>query len=80
MDQLDRFVARGRAAQAAVDALTEIIVSFELSPAEIQQLRDANWRNGRADLQAQTIVRDYLLRQRLKAERKQREKKTTGRA
>ena len=44
-------------------------ISFELSASEIAALRDDNWRNGNADLQAQTIVRDYLLRRRLKAER-----------
>jgi hypothetical protein len=44
-------------------------ISFELSGSEIRELRDDNWRNGNADLQAQTIVRDYLLRRRLRAER-----------
>ncbi len=47
----------------------DTLVSFDLSDAEIQQLRDLNWRNGRVDLMCQTIVRDYLLRKRLKAER-----------
>ena len=55
----------------------EVFVSFELSPSEIQQLRDANWRNRSPDLQAQTIVRDYLLRERLRAERRQRERQRT---
>ncbi len=53
----------------------ESLVSFELTPAEVEQLRRENWRNGSADLQAQSIVRDHLLRARLKAERNARREK-----
>ena len=52
----------------------ETIVSFELTPAEVEQLKRENWCSN-ADLQAQSIVRNHLLRSRLKAERNARREK-----
>ncbi len=44
-------------------------ISFELSDAELQLLRDLGWGRGRTDLMCQTIVRDYLKRMQAKAAR-----------
>ncbi len=53
----------------------DTLISFELTSPEVEQLIRENWRNGSADLQAQLIVRNYLLRVALKAERNARREK-----
>ena len=47
----------------------EHFVSFELTDADIESLRNLGWGHGRSDLVCQTIVRDYIRRNQAKAAR-----------